>query len=271
MKDLSKLHSSYAPHGRKRLKELYDLSIKKRKAGIDLALKSGLAGLLVSSGDYIKDVASVSSEAKEAFSLAFPNMKLADLAGKSVEYMDGIEQGWKGKLFEVIVAQKLNAGDTVGGITLGKGEVAQLAENPTQAQWDLQILDNNGVPVDYLQLKATDNQAYITETLEKYPTTEILTTSEIDSGDMVMNTDIADLGLEEAIGDTAAVYSEGIGLLGADFGLGFGTFFIGSVTYGWIQNKTSIGGVIQEQNQRMQKLLKASTRHLALPPHVGAF
>ncbi len=201
--------------------------ITRRNRETLIALMQGvIGGILTTSGKYFYDVSQISSEVRVAFTEAFPNMEIEELAGKSVEYLDGIAQGWKGKLFEVTVKNKLNTGEEVGGIILKDGQIATLASSPNQPEWDLQILDLDGNPIRHLQLKATENMNYIVDTLEKYPDTEIITTAEISSDEMIFSTDITDLELESFISDGIEVFSDGLFSL-IDFTVGgFGTMFI---------------------------------------------
>ncbi len=87
--------------------------------------------------------------------------------------------GIKGKYFEVLLEEKLNAGESVGGIQLLPGEVARLAESPSQPGWDLEIVNENGETVDEIQAKATDSLSYVKSALDKYPDIQVITTQEL--------------------------------------------------------------------------------------------
>ena len=86
----------------------------------------------------------------------------------------------KGKYFEVLVRDKLKAGDGVGGIQLEPGQTARLAKDANQPGWDLRIEDSNGEIVEDLQLKATDSMSYVKQALEKYPDIRIVVPDELD-------------------------------------------------------------------------------------------
>lgn len=105
----------------------------------------------------------------------------------------------KGKYFEYLVAHRLNSGERVGDVVLPEGHRAELAESLSQPGWDLQILDETGHVADYLQLKATDNLAYVHQALERYPEITVLATTEVADGADVLNSAILDSDLEETV------------------------------------------------------------------------
>ena len=106
---------------------------------------------------------------REAFQEQFPNLNLDDLPDRSSENLEGLANGLKGKYFEILVRDQLNSGESVGGLVLGEGEEALLAESANQPGWDLQIVDRFGERVDVLQVKATESMSYVKEHLERYP------------------------------------------------------------------------------------------------------
>lgn len=125
--------------------------------------------------------------------------------GTVADYLNG----WKGKYFEVLARDKLNNGEMLGDIQLTEGQVAYLAESPTQPGWDLQIVNADGTIAQELQLKASDSLSYVKEALEKYPDIEILTTEEIyqnggSAMEMLHNSGISDQQLEELLIGSAA-------------------------------------------------------------------
>jgi hypothetical protein len=119
----------------------------------------------------------------------------------------GIVNSAKGKYFEYLVVDELNAGGTVGDLTLPKGYSAQLAQSMTQPGWDVQILDDHGQTADLLQLKATASVGYINDTLNRYQDISILTTHEVANGigenNMVIDSNMSEADLEQAINSTA--------------------------------------------------------------------
>lgn len=125
------------------------------------------------------DVDALTPELREAFEAAFPNMSLHDLVNRSPEAIEGISTAWRGKLYEVIVAKRLNAGEWVGGIHLDAGHTAVLADSANQPGWDIAISDEHGRLLEHLSLKATASASYIREALERYPDTRILATEDL--------------------------------------------------------------------------------------------
>ena len=133
----------------------------------------------------------------EAFRLQYPNVSLESLRGASEERLDGLLNGAKGKYFEVLVRDRLSAGERVGEIELLPGQVARLAESPTQPGWDLRIENEDGSVAELIQLKATESMAYVKSALDEYPGIRVAVPSEVDdSTDQVLGTDISNEQLE---------------------------------------------------------------------------
>ena len=127
----------------------------------------------------------------KAFQLQYPNVNLDSLQGRSEDALQGFVNGVKGKYFEVLVEERLNSGETLGELGLLPGQIASIAGSPTQAGWDLQIVDGNGEVFERIQIKATENMGYIKDALEKYPDIRIAAPSEIDGiADEIIRTDI---------------------------------------------------------------------------------
>lgn len=97
----------------------------------------------------------------------------------SPEEWTGILNAAKGKYFEYLVAEKLNAGQAVGDVVLPHGYHAELAASMTQPGWDLRIVDQAGRVHDLLQLKATESVGYIHHALNTYPDIKIVATDEV--------------------------------------------------------------------------------------------
>ena len=74
----------------------------------------------------------------------------------------------KGTYFEVMVRDKLNNGENIGGFMLAPGQEAVLADDPQQLGWDLAIVEN-GEKVLHLQAKARVDWSAINEASEEYP------------------------------------------------------------------------------------------------------
>ena len=145
----------------------------------------------------------------EAFKSQYPNVDLESLAGRSPESLGGFVDGVKGKYFEVLVAERLNAGETVGELQLEPGQAARLAESPNQPAWDLEIVDRNGETVEQIQLKATENLSYVKEALDKYPDIRVAVPEEIDSESAdIVGTGISNSMLEETTEEQIEELSE---------------------------------------------------------------
>ena len=86
-------------------------------------------------------------------------------------------------------------------LLLQDGQKAVLAESMTQPGWDLQIVDEHGSVVEYLQLKATDSVGYIRSALERYPDIEILATTDVSDSGLVLDSGISDQLLREQVGE----------------------------------------------------------------------
>lgn len=185
------------------VRELYRKYIARReKALIDAAAVAvGLNSLLTV--DQL-DMSQINPHMEEAFHLAFPEKTLSELSDMSAEQLEGLSSAWKGKYFEVLVRDKLNAGEMVGDIQLEPGQFAELAESVTQPGWDLTIMNDNGTISTELSLKATDSLSYVKEALERYPDIQVLTTDEVLQNpnavsDMILDSGIENGDLEKAI------------------------------------------------------------------------
>ena len=148
----------------------------------------------------------------EAFQLQNPNVDIESLAGASDERLEGFVNSVKGKFFEVLVAERLNRGESVGELTLGPGQIARLAESPTQEGWDLGFYNaEDGSLVDVLQLKATTSLSYVKTALVKNPDIKIATTSDIQSAaDNIIRTDITNAQVEDITREQLGEASEGL-------------------------------------------------------------
>ena len=133
----------------------------------------------------------------EAFSLQYPNIDVEGLAGAPDERLQDLVNGAKGKYFEVLVRDQLNAGDRVAGIQLEPGQTAVLAESPTQPGWDLRIENDDGSVDEFLQLKASDSMSYIKKALEDYPGIRVIVPSEVDADiDDILSADLSNEDLD---------------------------------------------------------------------------
>lgn len=119
----------------------------------------------------------IPKDVEEAYRLAYPNLaenySLKELIdNSSITEATGYVNGIKGKLFELRYTEYLNE-------NLPGGWEAHLAESATQKGWDVVVLDDSGSPVEYLQLKASNDIAYVKDALERYPDIDVVTTEEV--------------------------------------------------------------------------------------------
>ena len=152
--------------------------------------------------DYIPE------EIEEAYKVAYPIKSQTDNLRDIIEDADdtelaGLISGIKGKLFEMRYVDFLNDGH------LPDGYEAVLAESATNPGWDIAILDNNGITVNELQMKATDSVDYIKTALERYPDIDIVTTEEVynsvvmhEFADQVINSGISNEELTSVVSET---------------------------------------------------------------------
>jgi len=85
------------------------------------------------------DQSAMTPQMKEAFHLAYPHLRFDSLPMMSHEQLQGVINGWKGKLFEVLVRDRLNRGEWVGDLHLLNGQHAELAHSAGQPGWDVRI------------------------------------------------------------------------------------------------------------------------------------
>ena len=184
---------------RETIRELYQRYIKKNEQALLDAAAAATAVNAIFLTDQI-DMSQVTPQMAEAFNLAYPNVDLSSLVGRSPDEIGGFLSAWKGKYFEVLVRDKLNAGEWVGDIHLEPGQTAMLAESATQPGWDLQIINSDGSIAQELQLKATESLSYVKEALERYPDIDVLTTDEVgDAAENIFSSGFSDKALEDTI------------------------------------------------------------------------
>jgi hypothetical protein len=183
--------------------DLYRQYIKKREQALLDAAAVATAVHALFLADQM-DMSSVTPQMSEAFSLAYPNVEFASLLERSPTEIEGFLAAWKGKYFEVLVRDELNAGEWVGDIHLNPGQSVVLAESTVQPGWDLQIVDADGVVDQALQLKTTESLSYVKEALERYPDIDVLTVDEVmDAGgnavQNIFSSGFSDQAIEETI------------------------------------------------------------------------
>jgi hypothetical protein len=166
--------------------------------------KDELLDLLVVGGvtlaQAIRNPNGVPAEIERAFDLAYPGLtqteSFADAVNRmSSDELTGLVSGVKGKLFEIELVDHLNNGG------LPDGFHAAMAESATQAGWDIQITDANGHVSDLLQAKATESASYVQDALERYPSIDVTTTSEVHGQLVAMGLaqDVHNSGISEAV------------------------------------------------------------------------
>ena len=134
---------------------------------------------------------------REAFERQYPNVDIETLVGASDERLRGLANGVKGKYFEMLVRDRLNAGERVGELQLQPGQIARLAESPTQPGWDLRIENQDGSLDELLQSKATESMSYVKKALVEYPDIRVVVPSEVDDrADDILGTDISNKQLD---------------------------------------------------------------------------
>ena len=157
-----------------------------------------------------------------AFALQYPDVDPSNLAGMKPQHLAGFINGVKGKYFEVLVENRLNAGETLGELRLGPGQSARLAASPFQPGWDLEILGRNGRSVEQVQLKATESMSYVKDALERYPDIRVAVPAELDStSGSIIGTSIPHAQLENAAQGYVGVVSRGLIAVAMESATGF--------------------------------------------------
>jgi len=177
----------------------------------DDALRAA-AGGAAAVGELVGKHALTDPQLAEAWRLAFPNESPNVLAHVHGARLEGYLASLKGKYFEVLLRDRLNAGHRVGNLVLRHGQVAALAKSPTQAGWDLVIRDRYGHVLQHIQARATDSLAYARHTLAANPKIPIFTTSEVRHGAHgVVTTHIANSAVSARVNDAAKHVGRHIG------------------------------------------------------------
>ncbi len=176
--EITELASSYPRAGRRRLLDIgQQYRRRQEREVLELAAIAADVG--------IDDLTSLGLEPdenpllREAIEAQYVNVTPESLVGRSEESLQGIANAVKGKYFEILLRDRLNSGESIGGIVLGEGEEALLAESAIQPGWDLQIVDRFGEQVDVLQAKATASMSYVKTHLERYPDTKVIVPEEL--------------------------------------------------------------------------------------------
>ena len=192
---LSLLASKYAWSGDLPAGEAFQQAFRRflkvnRESLLDITVAA--ASVQISVGDGPQDVDPLLLKAIQDTN---PTLTEANLFALDGDALQGAVNTAKGKYFEYLVVDSLNQGHQVGPLLLAPGQQALLAESMTQPGWDLRIVDEHDVVVEYLQLKATDSVAYISSALERYPDIQILATDEVADSGLVLDSGITDQDL----------------------------------------------------------------------------
>ena len=194
--ELKTLAESYPPQERD---ALFDLAQEYRSGDERDVLEVAAIAADVSLDDVV-DLGrepEANPQIREAFELQYPNVPLESLRGASDERLDGLAKGVKGKYFEVLVRDRLRAGERLGELQLEPGQRVELALSPTQPGWDLRIENGDGSMDERLQLKATESMGYVKRALEEHPDIRVVVPSEVDdAADEILGTGISDEQLE---------------------------------------------------------------------------
>ena len=119
--------------------------------------------------------------------------------------MDKLVDAVKGIYFEVLVRDRLNDGERVGELWLEQGQRAELARDPGEAGWDLEIFDVSGETVKQLQFKAHESMSGIYKALNEH-NFRVVVPDHIDSTyEEIIRTDVS---LEQITEDTSEQLSE---------------------------------------------------------------
>lgn len=255
---LNQLADDYArSSSRASLGDLRKLAIDYRNANIISILDAAAIGLafdIVFSADRV-DVSQITPEMMVAWEKAYPNVPIESLADRSPEEIAGIISGWKGKLFEVEVEQRLNAGEWVGDLHLDQGQTAKIADSATQPGWDIRIFNENGQVADAIQLKAAESVGYVHEAFAKYPDTPILATHEVATkmaSDGVLDSGISNEHLTDSVTEQIAD-ATGDSLNDAVIGTMPVSVILATEAYGVYSGKKTVDDALSSGGDRLAK------------------
>lgn len=176
-----------------------------RESLFDLTLTAVSAEVLLD-----QEMSDLDPRLVEAIRVTNPSLsdgRFFDLTGDELQ---GAVNTAKGKYFEFLVADRLNAGEQVGPVLLPDGYRAVLADSLNQPGWDMRIVGPDGATADYLQLKATDSAGYIKEALNRYPDIEILATHEVAHSGLVLDSGITEGDLRSQVSSAIDVMDDSV-------------------------------------------------------------
>lgn len=183
-----------------------------RESLFDLTLAAASAEVFLD-----HDIDDIDPRLVEAIRVTNPSLSGVHLFGLSGEELQGAVNAAKGKYFEYLVVDRLNAGEQVGPILLPDGYRAVLADSLNQPGWDMRIVGPDGATADYLQLKATNSVGYIQEALHRYPDIEILATHEVARSGLALDSGITESELHEQVSSAIDVMNESVTELFLDY------------------------------------------------------
>jgi hypothetical protein len=261
-KYLNALRAKYSADASKDIDPMGDLLARYRQYKDTRALD--LAAVALSLGIQPETSDGMDPLALKALHDTNPNFDPGNVGSYSDQEWLVIVNSAKGKYFEYLVVDELNAGGTVGDLTLPDGYSAHLATSMTQPGWDMRIVDGHGDTADLLQLKATESVGYIHDTLERYPDISILTTDEVAKGigpnDMVLDSKMSEADLDHAINSTAAGLDHGYL---DEFWDNFHPLvpllaIVATQGYQVVMNKQQVGGAMEVAKARVARGMVAS-------------
>ena len=114
-----------------------------RESLFDLTLAAASAEVFLDRG-----IDDIDPRLVEAIRVTNPSLFDDHLFGLSGEELQGAVNTAKGKYFEYLVADRLNAGEQVGPVLLPDGYQAVLAVSLNQPGWDMRIAGPDGATAD---------------------------------------------------------------------------------------------------------------------------
>ena len=206
--ELTSLSLSYPPAAREDLMDLANGYQRRSEGGI-LELAAMAADLSTHDIINLDLEPEPDPQVLEALErLYHPNPIPEDLGERSGESLGGLVSAVKGIYFEVLVRDRLNAGETVGELRLEPGQMARLAVKSNEPGWDLEIIDRNG-EVEQLQLKAHEAMGGICKALQEHDF-RVVVAEHIDSTpDEIIGTDVSLKDLTEHTKEQLSEFAEG--------------------------------------------------------------
>lgn len=204
-----------------------------RESLFDLTLAAASAEVFLD-----RDISDIDPRLVEAIRVTNPSLPDEHFFGLSGDELQGAVNSAKGKYFEYLVVDRLNAGEQVGPVLLPDGYRAVLADSLNQPGWDVRIVGPDGVTANYLQLKATDSAGYIQEAFHRYPDIEILATHEVAGSGLVLDSGISAGDLHEQVSSAIDVIDDSVTDRFLDY---FSPLFPLVAIAGWEGYKVSVG------------------------------